>query len=397
MALRVGMLALQGLLWAGASLVALGMPPLPAAAQGADGASLLSAPGALPDLVVDGELRHSGDRWEARGFSGRIGDVDLNGSLAVDRSGAVPRVSGALEAPSFDVDAFTALLDELGLAAPDDDSSAGLIPSFDLPTGTLHEVEADLDLELTDISGLAASLRSVVTTISLESARLAFNPIDARVAGGRITGESALNARHTPASADLVLDLESIDLAQLLRGTAAADYVAGTVSGRLSLLGTGATLDQVLATSNGEASLVIEGGWAAGMALEAVGLDVVETLALYVGDDGRVPIDCGRLDLVVDEGVARIERLLIDTRDSLVLGDGTVTLETEALDLAVRTRARDFSLIDVAAPIRIEGTLQDPSFAIGDVDISDTLDVFDEARQIDCRRLLADDLAGEQR
>jgi uncharacterized protein involved in outer membrane biogenesis len=388
--------ALHGLLGAGASLVALALTPAPAAAQGADGASLLLAPGALPDLVVDGELRHSGDRWEARGFSGRIGDVALNGSLAVDRSGAVPRLSGALEAPSFDVDAFTALLDELGLAGPDDDPSARLIPSFDLPTSTLHELEVDLDLGLTDISGLAASLRSVVTTISLESARLAFNPIDAEVAGGRITGESALNARHTPASADLVLDLESIDLAQLLQGTAAAEYLAGTVSGRLSLLGTGATLDQVLATSNGEASLVIEGGWVAGLALEAVGLDVVETLALYVGDSGQVPIDCGRLDVVVDEGVARIERLLVDTRDSLVLGDGTVTLGTEALDLTVHSRARDFSLIDLAAPIRIEGTLQDPSFAIGDVDMSDTLDVFDEARQIDCRRLLADDLSGEQ-
>lgn len=399
---RLRMSALRGLLWAVVSTVALAIVPAPAdggaasAPPGGDGPSFLSTPSALPGFVVDGELRHSGERFEVRDFSGRVGDVDLNGSLEIDLSGGVPGVSGALEAPSFDFDAFRALLDQLGLAAVGENSSESLIPAFDLPTGLLDEAAVDLDLELADISGLVIPLQSIGTTISLQSARLAANPIEVALAGGRITGQSALNARHRPASADLILDIDSIDLARLLDGTPAAQDLAGTVSGRLSLLGTGATLDEVLASSNGEASLAIEGGWIDSLVLEGAGVDVVETLALYVGDSGRVPVDCGRLDVVVDAGVARIERLLIDTRDSLVLGDGTVTLASEALDLTVHTRARAFSLIDVAAPVSIQGTLGEPSFGIGDVDIRDTLDIFDEATSIDCRRPLMDDFAGRQ-
>jgi hypothetical protein len=52
--------------------------------------------------------------------------------------------------------------------------------------------------------------------------------------------------------------------------------------------------------------------------------------------------------------------LVLDTRDSAVWVDGTLSLASEALDLRVVVMPRDFSLLTLRTPLRVHGSFAAP-------------------------------------
>lgn len=56
------------------------------------------------------------------------------------------------------------------------------------------------------------------------------------------------------------------------------------------------------------------------------------------------------------------QQLAFDTTDTLILGEGTVDLKQEKLDLLLRPRPKDISILALRSPLRIGGTFKDPSF-----------------------------------
>jgi uncharacterized protein involved in outer membrane biogenesis len=51
-----------------------------------------------------------------------------------------------------------------------------------------------------------------------------------------------------------------------------------------------------------------------------------------------------------------------DTTDTIIVGEGTVSLRDETLDLELRPRPKDRSLLTLRSPLVVQGTFKDPSF-----------------------------------
>jgi hypothetical protein len=64
------------------------------------------------------------------------------------------------------------------------------------------------------------------------------------------------------------------------------------------------------------------------------------------------------------EGLAEIEDLLLDTQRMTVAASGVINLETEALNLVIAPRPKRPSLVSLANPVRIEGTLGEPEVSV---------------------------------
>jgi len=62
----------------------------------------------------------------------------------------------------------------------------------------------------------------------------------------------------------------------------------------------------------------------------------------------------------LSQGLAQVEDFLLDTRRITVAGGGLVNLETETLDLLIAPRPKRTSLVSLANPVRIRGTLAKP-------------------------------------
>ena len=75
-----------------------------------------------------------------------------------------------------------------------------------------------------------------------------------------------------------------------------------------------------------------------------------------------MPIRCAFGDFAVEDGVMTARALAFDTTDTIIVGEGTVSLRDETLDLELRPRPKDRSILTLRSPLVAKGTFKDPSF-----------------------------------
>jgi uncharacterized protein involved in outer membrane biogenesis len=367
---------------AGASVLAAALPAQAGAAEGQGG----PFPPTLPEFEVTGTFSRQGDVVRAQDFEGTVGGMPVRGSLTVDLGGK-PYVEGSLTSERLDWADLRALLAALPRAeGPPPDG--GPFPETRLPGDVLGRADGRVELRVVRLVDAPVPVTSVRTQARLEDRRLGLKPLEVEAVGGRISGEAALNAREQPQSADLRVGFKGIELKRFAAGSDYEATTSGHLAGGVSVLGVGGTLDDLLATLQGDAWIAIEDGTLSARLVELVGVDVLEALVMEVKEDEPVAIRCGRADLVVDHGVVEIRRLLIDTADAVLVGGGRIDLGKEELDLSLEARAKDFSLIDAAAPVLIRGPLGQPEISVGPMKGLPLFEMGDQ-EPLDCAALLA--------
>ena len=85
---------------------------------------------------------------------------------------------------------------------------------------------------------------------------------------------------------------------------------------------------------------------------------------MIVKGDDALAMQCNVADMVVAKGVATPRVFVVDTRDSTVWIDGSVSLQTEALDLRAVVSPKDFSPLTVRTPIHVSGTFSRPAVSV---------------------------------
>lgn len=94
--------------------------------------------------------------------------------------------------------------------------------------------------------------------------------------------------------------------------------------------------------------------------MEFAGIDVAEIVKFKLTDDRKVPVRCAFADFEVRDGVMKTRALAFDTTDTIVVGSGTIDLGEERLDLTLRPRPKDRSLLALRTPLYVEGAFKQP-------------------------------------
>lgn len=316
-----------------------------------------------PPYRLDARLTHEAHTWRLGDVTASLGDSRALGWAEVSLGGERPMLRADILATELHARDF--LPDEEAPAAEETNIAGPLFPHTPLPTAWLHRADAVVHFraERPDLPGPPVELLDV--RLTLQDGRLEAHPLELKVAGGTVTGELALNGRGPTPSADADLAYEGIRLKQSLRGAPFADETSGTLRGHLYLLGVGETVAELADSLRGHAALVMTEGTLSGLLIEGIGLDVAEALALYIGGAVKVPVRCMVAGVEVEAGVARLRRLVADTRDSVIRGQGSIDLGEETLDLQLAAQGKDFSLLDPDAPVFVRGDLQAPSVSVG--------------------------------
>lgn len=354
-----------------------------------------------PPYSVNGKLGYKDKVWHLNDFKGTIGDSDVSGSLALDQTQEKPAVEGTLVSRVLDLDDLAGLI---GLD-PDPEESANpeqkqekqrraqqdrLLPDTPVAAPRLKAMNMDIRFEGRKVIAPRLPIEQLQFRIRIVDSRAEANPLEFKIeGGGRVSGEAALNVRDARPSADADLSFEEVDLKPFFKNTRFVQEMGGSFSGHLYILGVGDSLNAMLASARGGGSVVMRGGSISGLMVEAIGLDAAEALSMVVTEDARVGIRCGRLDVDIEQGKASVTRFLLDTTDSLLVAQGSADLGQEMLDVQVEARAKDFSLIDLGAPVRVTGTFTEPDIAIGGIDLFPFLEM-GEQKNLDCDDLLGD-------
>lgn len=324
-----------------------------------------------PPFALRGTLTHAPGRWSTVVESAPIGGSRLHGHFDyLQAPEARPLLTGELQGTLRLADLGPAVGTTPPGAARPARSDGRVLPdrSFDLPS--LSAMDADVRVNLDRLAfnnpGLQA-MQPLQAQLVLRDGVLSLRDLDARMAQGRVTGRIQLDARQPTARWDVDLALRGVRIEQWIaqvRRDNAPPYVTGRMAARLQLQGTGRSTADLLATSNGQGWIVWTDGRISHLAVEAAGLDVAQALGVFVKGDDALPVRCAAADLEVRQGRVMPRALVVDTPDSTLWGEGSLSLATEKLDLVARVAPKDFSPLALRTPVRVQGTLGQPRVAI---------------------------------
>ncbi|HZX80694.1 MAG TPA: AsmA family protein [Lysobacter sp.] len=330
-----------------------------------------------PPYSLDGRLTRDIDggktSWHYNGFKGRVGDSDLSGDATYITGGPRRFLKGRFVSRRLDFDDLAGFVGaapqrgettnpELAAKAARDAARSRLLPDEPYKLDKLRAMDADVTLRANRINAPSLPLDDMDAHLRLDNGVLRLEPLNFGVAGGRIRSVIRMDARESPIRTRAQISASGLNLGQLMPRSELVKEAVGKVGGEVALTGTGNSIAGILGTSDGDVAVGMGRGQISNLVMELAGLDVQEALKFLITKDRRVPVRCAFGDFAVKNGVMNARSLAFDTTDTIIVGEGSISLRDETLALKLRPRPKDRSLFSFRAPLHISGSFRQPSF-----------------------------------
>ncbi len=338
---------------------------------------------ALPRTLAystKGHLLHSAKQWRYEKFAAHVGKSDLSGNLQVDSAGKRPFLKGDV---TFQKLNLADLGSPIGMSnknkgkAPDSAQQTthalpvstankrDVLPELPFRTERWNSVDADVKIQAKRIQrARALPIDNLVAHVKMNDSILTLDPISFGVAGGTLAGTITLNGQHDPIQAKVNLHARKIQLNQLFPTIKLTRTSIGQMHGEFDLTGTGNAVDQMLASANGRATLVVDGGKISKLILETAGLHLWEMLALKVTGDQVITLNCAVADFDVKHGNLQTKVMILDTDITTISGTGNIDMAQEMLDLELQPHTKILSPLALRSPIYIRGKFAKPEVSL---------------------------------
>ena len=328
-----------------------------------------------------GALLRQGDVWRAVIDDATIGASRLNGAFSYRTGGAMPLLEGRLGGSRLmlvdlgPVVGTTPITTTAQAQIPSAQQSrvqpaAKVLPARPFDLAALRVMEANVLIDIAEVdlnTTLLEPLRPLRAHLQLSGGVLALNNLDARTADGRLRGRLALDGRGKQALWDADVRWDGVRLERWIRQARSGDappYVSGRLNGHATLQGQGRSTADILASLQGRVRTELKGGALSHLIVEAAGLDVAQALGVLLKNDEALPLACAVADLDASGGVFRPRVMVIDTTDSAVWVDGSLSLAAESLDLRAVVSPKDFSPLAVRSPVHVRGSFAEPEVSL---------------------------------
>ncbi|SPF79838.1 hypothetical protein PRI8871_01638 [Pseudoprimorskyibacter insulae] len=225
--------------------------------------------------------------------------------------------------------------------APIDASALGLID------GTLSLAASALKLP-------GMSLGATKTVLSIDQSRAVFTIEDMQAYQGKITGQFVANNRNG-LSVGGDLTVAEVALRPLLTETLDVSRFSGMGNLRLKFLGVGQSVDAIMRSLSGDATILAGPGVISG-------IDLDQLFSGGTGSGGTTVFDTLNASLTMSGGVARNSDLAMSLPRIKAKGEGVIDLGNRRLDYlftAMDPQARDGR--GFAIPLRIKGPWSGPT------------------------------------
>jgi uncharacterized protein involved in outer membrane biogenesis len=347
--------------------------------SGADFADLYYLTGlalpSTPSYALAGRLVRDGRRYRFTGVSGRVGGSDLDGAFLVDDTTGRPDLHANLHSHRLnyrDLGSLVGAPPRGVQRTPLQQAQAArltaesrFLPDATLNIGRIRAMDATVKYRADTVAAPNnLPLRKVALDLSLDKGVLKFDPISFIMPHGELTGRVRLDARGTVPLTEVDLKVLNIRLEDLFRHTGDAP-LEGNFEARAVLHGYGDSVHKAASTADGTLSLVAPRGKIRQAFAELLGINVANGVGLLFTNDHReTGLRCAVADFQAVHGVLRARTLVVDTDVVQSVGQGTINLGTEALDLTLLGKPKELRLFHLAAPVSVTGHLNSPRFGV---------------------------------
>ncbi len=386
--------------WSGANVqVDLSGPNL------ADIYPLLGIPGPpTPPYRIMGRLDREPGMWKVTNSTWHAGDSDLAGEIAIDERQNPSHLTAKLVSQHLTFADLAPLIGAVpgksGNVSPQQAATerqlevqGELFPNEPLHVERLRAMNMDVSLDARHVMAPSyLPVTELAFNVHVENGVATVHPLNLAIAGGNVSGDLGIDARPHVPNVHAALALKNLDFGAFFRGSRFFDTTKGRIQGRVSLVGNGRSLAQVMGTSNGHIEVAMEGGTVSDLMVSLAGLQIIDALALYVTGDHRIPIRCalGRLDF--NNGTVTFERTLLDTRRSVLNVQGSAGMALQVVNVTVSAQPKKFDLLDLHGPVSVHGKIRNPQITIK---VPIPHPVIGDAKDVACEALTEQLLSGK--
>ncbi len=328
-----------------------------------------------PPYRLKGRLKRNNNTWRYENFTGVAGDSDLGGTAQIEVGGERPFLKADLVSKRLDFDDLAGFIGAPPKTGAGESANAEqkaeaaalaakptVLPDTPYDLSKLRAMDADVKWKAQRINSPKLPLDDMDAHLKLDDGLLRLEPLNFGVAGGDIRSTIRMDARKPTISTQLKASIRKVQLGGLFPDAKLAEQASGGISGEIDLAGNGNSIAAMLGSSDGKVAVGMGRGHIGNLLMELAGLDVAESLKFLFTGDKQIPLRCAWGDFGVQRGLMTSQQMAFDTTDTLVLGEGTIDLKQEKLDLLLRPRPKDISILALRSPLRIGGTFKDPSF-----------------------------------
>ena len=328
-----------------------------------------------PPYRLDGRFTRDGTTWRYDDFNGVVGDSDLAGSASVTVGRERPLLNASLVSKRLDFDDLAGFVGAPPQTDGDEASNpeqraeaaalaadARLLPDTPYNLTKLRAMDADVRWKAHRINAPSLPIDDMDAHLLLDAGLLRLEPLNFGVAQGDIRSQIRMDARSDTIRTQATITARRLDLGELFPQAELTKTAIGRIGGDIKVAGTGNSIAGILGSADGEIALGMGRGQISNLLMELAGLDIAEALKFLVTKDKTVPVRCAFGDFAVKDGVMQARTLAFDTSDTIIVGKGQISLKDETLDLEMRPRPKDRSILALRSPLVVGGTFKDPSF-----------------------------------
>ncbi|MDH1262315.1 AsmA family protein [Pseudomonas sp. GD03944] len=329
-----------------------------------------------PAYATDGRLiarlhDEGGARFRYQGFSGRIGDSDIQGDLEFVAGEPRPKLSGTLVSNQL---RFADLAPLIGADSNAEKKERGassrqpadrVLPVEEFQTDRWQAMDADVRFTGKRIvHSEALPISDLSTRLLLDAGVLSLDPLRFGVAGGTLDSLIHLDGSRTPLQGRARLNARGFKLKQLFPTFEPMQTSLGELNGDADLRGQGNSVAALLGTANGDLKMVINDGAVSRGLMEIAGLNVGNYLVNRLFGDEEVQINCALADLGFKNGLMTTRLAVVDTENAIIRVDGTADFAKERLDMDITPASKGLRIFSLRSPLYVQGSFKNPSAGV---------------------------------
>ena len=322
------------------------------------------------------KLTKAGGAWRFTQINGRYGASDLHGRMTITFPRERLFIDAALNSnlvDIIDVGPFIGYAPQalaaqgVQAAVAQTGGTPRILPDAPLRIESIKTYDARILYKVKDFRNPKFPISNVDLTFGLDHSLMTLSPLTLDIAGGHLASDIRIDARVPAVVTDYDIRLSPTPMAKLFAGFGVSQAgTTGMIKARINMKGTGDTLHDSLATSNGRIAIILPKGtfWTQYIQLSEFDLGVFLQKLMQDKLKKPVEINCGLIGFTVRDGVAAADPILIDTDKNVMTAKGGFSFKDESLDLAFRADGKKFSLFSGQSPVGIKGYFAKPGINI---------------------------------
>lgn len=316
---------------------------------------------------LSGGLTRRGNNFVFGHLVLNCGQSDVRGTVSVDTSSGRPKFDA-------DLNSQTLRMADIGLRAAGRDSEAStetpmLLSNARLNPGTLRRGDGVAHFHARRVDVGRIPLQELSAQLTVDHGVLVLAALSAEILAGKLGVHGRLDATTDDPAADIDLEISGLQVGKLFHDAAPGPPapgppMEGLLRVRVAVKGHGSSLHQVAASADGAVTAVLSQGSIRASLAELAGGRLRGLGLLLTKSAQETAVHCGVAGFAAHDGILATQILAVDTDPALIIGDGTIHMDSEALDLTLRGHSKGLRLVQSSTSVLVRGTLSRPSMEV---------------------------------